>query len=111
MIMVLNKERPAYKKKCGKFKIIIHDNNRLIMLDNSRLNFMRVIILTLRNLKLSNLWPLINKYVKTIDKSKNCTPLQRATMSDGVKYEIILSGIGFGSITLQEDKFSRNKTF
>ena len=42
MIMVLNKERPAYKKKCGKFKIIMHDNNRLIMLDNSRLNFMRV---------------------------------------------------------------------
>ena len=34
-------------------------------------------------------------------------------MSDGVKYEIILSGIGIGigSITLQEDKFNRNKTF
>ena len=43
MNMVLNKERPAYKKKnCGKFKIIMHDNNILIMLDNSRLNFMRV---------------------------------------------------------------------
>lgn len=32
-------------------------------------------------------------------------------MPDGVKYEIILSGIGIGSITLQEDKFNRNKTF
>ena len=30
------------KKNCSKFKIIMHDNNRLIMLDNSRLNFMRV---------------------------------------------------------------------
>ena len=29
------------KKNCGKFKIIMHDNNILIMLDNSRLNFMR----------------------------------------------------------------------
>lgn len=53
----------------------------------------------------------LNKYVKTINKSKNCTAIQRATMSDGVKYEIILSGIGIGSITLQEDKFNRNKTF
>ena len=53
----------------------------------------------------------LNKYVKTINKSKNCTAIQRATMPDGVKYEIILSGIGIGSITLQEDKFNRNKTF
>ena len=89
----------------------MHDNNILIMLDNSRLNFKGKIVLTLWNLKLSNLWLLINKYVKKINKRKNCTAIQRATMSDGVKYEIILSGIGIGSITLQEDKFNRNKTF
>ena len=34
--------KASIQKKCGKFKIIMHDNNRLIMLDNSRLNFMRV---------------------------------------------------------------------
>ena len=35
MIMVLNKERPAYKKKCGKFKIImiIIDSLCLIIVD------------------------------------------------------------------------------
>ena len=32
-------------------------------------------------------------------------------MSDEVKYEIILSGIVIGSITLHEDKFQRNKLF
>ena len=32
----------SIEKNCGKFKLIMHDNNRLIMLDNSRLNFMRV---------------------------------------------------------------------
>ena len=32
-------------------------------------------------------------------------------MSDEVKYEIILSGIGIGSITLYEDKFQRNNFF
>ena len=34
--------KASIEKNCGKFKIIMHDNNRLIMLDNSRLNFMRV---------------------------------------------------------------------
>ena len=57
------------------------------------------------------MWPLINKYVITINKSKNCIAIQGATMSDEVKYEIILSGIGIGSITLHEDKFHRNKMF
>ena len=34
--------KASIEKNCSKFKIIMHDNNRLIMLDNSRLNFMRV---------------------------------------------------------------------
>ena len=30
--------KASIEKNCSKFKIIMHDNNRLIMLDNSRLH-------------------------------------------------------------------------
>ena len=34
--------KASIEKNCSKFKTIMHGNSRLIMLDNSRLNFMWV---------------------------------------------------------------------